>query len=246
MGYTANVRSVYRNGYRPVGRTDTFAATHLGSVGTGVALFGPERLSGMGQHRPFPEAGGYMLHGPGVWGPAPRVKEKSGGLAGLGAIVPDQSVVNYQGTWQSDLITSSQNILLAVTAALTQDGFAVRNSQISTSGIAGALGVEESYGVTLQLQVNNGMGFGDPNDIISIISHEVFVASGYMPLAGSIPTVQAPGAAGAVATGQPTVTGAPPLPGMATDFTSWIEQNAMMIGIGAAALVLLPMFLGRR
>jgi len=166
-------------------------------------------------------------------------------MAGLGAIVPDQSVVNYQGTWQSDLITSSQNILLAVTAALANDGFEVRNSQISTSGIAGYLGVEESYGVTLQLQVNNGMGFGDPNDIISIINHEVYVASGYMPLAGSIPTVQSPGAAGAVATGQPSVAGAPAIPG-SLDLTSWLEQNAMFIGIGAAALVLLPMFLGKR
>jgi hypothetical protein len=94
----------------------------------------------------------------------------------------------------------------------------------------------------LQVQVNNGMGFSDPNDVISIIRHEVFVATGSFPTADSIPTVQTPGAAGPVATGQPMPAGAAP----AINFTAWIEQNAAMIGIGAAALVLLPMLLGRR
>jgi hypothetical protein len=136
--------------------------------------------------------------------------------------------------------------LLAVAQALGADGFAVRNSQLSTSGIASYVGLEDTFQVTLQLQVNNGQGFADPNDIISVIRHEVYVASGYFPLADAIPTMQTPdptqpgGLAAAVGTGQPTIAGAPPPPGTSTSITAWLEQNAMWVGLGLAALVLGP------
>ncbi len=251
MGYTTHVRSNYRNGYRPVGRTDTFAATHLGSVGTGVSLFGPARLHGMGQQRPFPEAGGYRLHGMGTddggpWGRTglrgtPRKRGPVRSLQGLGAMVPDQTVLNYVGTWTIPIEfsnPSASDIVNVVTAALENDGIEVRSS----SNTAGYL--SSTFTANLQLQVNNGMGFSDPNDVISIVRHEVFVATGSFPTSDSIPTMQTPGAAGPVATGQPSPAlgpGAAPL-----NFTAWIEQNAAMIGIGVAALVLLPMVLGRR
>jgi hypothetical protein len=231
MGYTANVRSVYRNGYRPVGRTDAYAATHLGSVG---AVFQPERLHGMGQHRPFPPAGGYSLEG------IPRHRGAMR-LSGLGAMVPDQSILNYVGTWTIPIEfsnPSASDIVTAVTAALENDGLEVR----SASNTAGYL--SSTFTATLQIQVNNGMGFSDPNDVISIIRHEVYVATGSFPTSDTIPTVQTPGAAGPVATGQP----APALGPAATpiNFTAWLEQNATIIGVGAAALMLLPMFIGRR
>lgn len=260
MGYTVYTKSLYRNGYRPMGETNPFAATHLGST-----PFAPEFLHGYnsafppgdhafgGQHsgKPFPQAGGFVLHQgfvhhvcPPANAPAPAPRTRRRGLGGLGDMVPDQSVITYQGTWQNDVITSPQNILLAVTQALTQDGFAVRNSQIATSGVASYLGLEESYQVTLQLQVTNGQGFADPNDIISVIRHEVYVASGYFPLADSIPTVQVPGASSPTATGQPNVAGAPPPPGMQS-ITDFLEQNAMWIGLGLAAMVLLPAVMHR-
>jgi hypothetical protein len=234
MGYTTNVRSAYRNGYRPVGRTDAYAATHLGSIGTGVAVFGPARLHGMGQHRPFPPAGGYTLEG------IPRHRGAMR-LSGLGAVVPDQSILNYVGTWTIPIEfsnPSASDIVTAVTAALENDGIEVRSS----SNTAGYL--SSTFTVNLQLQVNNGMGFSDPNDVISIVRHEVYVATGSFPTSDTIPTVQTPGAAAPVATGQP----APALGPASTplNFTAWIEQNATLIGFGAAALVLLPMFIGRR
>jgi hypothetical protein len=242
MGYTVNVRSIYRNGYRPVGRTDAFAATHLGSIGTGVALFGPARLHGMGQHRPFPEAGGYTLHG------VPRIRSPKrassgsaahGTLSGLGALVPDQSILNYVGTWPIPIAfsnPSSQDILNAVVAALENDGLEVRNSSATSGYLA------STFTATLQLQVNNGMGFADPNDVISVVRHEVFVATGSFPAADSIPTMQTPGAAGPVATGQPAGPGA----AAAIDWSAWLQQNIMLVGAGAAALMVLPMILGRR
>jgi hypothetical protein len=250
MGYTTNVRSVYRNGYRPVGRTDTFASTHLGSVGTGVQIFGPARLHGLGQHRPFTDSGGYMLHGMGTdkggpWGGMHGVARRRGSmrspnLSGLGAMVPDQSILNYVGTWTVPAtFEDAASVMTAVVSALEQDGLEVRSS--STSGSM----FSAQFTANLQIQVNNGMGFSDPNDVISIVRHEVYVATGSMPVADSIPTVQTPGAAAAVSTGQPvpvaTAGSANPI-----NFTAWLEQNAEMIGIGAAALVLLPMFLGRR
>ncbi len=242
MGYTVHVRSDYRNGYRPVGRTDAFAATHLGGLGTGVSLFGPARLHGLGQHRPFPPAGGYALEGvPRVRSPkrATSGRASQGTLAGLGALVPDQSILNYVGTWPIPIAfsnPSSQDILNAVTAALENDGLEVRNSS-ATSGY-----LSSTFTATLQLQVNNGMGFTDPNDVISIVRHEVYVATGSFPAADSIPTMQTPGAAGPVATGQPAGPGV----AAATYGSPWLQQNIMLVGAGAAALVVLPMILGRR
>lgn len=266
MSYVVYTPSLYRNGYRPLGETNPFSATHLGST-----PFRPDFLHGFpagphvfhGQHsgHPFPASGGYVLHTgldrdrPGArLGSSPRVRRR--GMGALGDMVPDQSVLTYQGTWQNTLTQTAQVVLQKVIAALTQDGFNVRNSSLSPlSSVANFLDLQNTavlglaeqitFNVTLQLQVNNGQGFSDPNDIISIVRHEVYVATGAFPSADSIPTVQTPGAAAPVATGQPPVTGAPPAPGLTTDWTTWLEQNGSWIALGLGALVLLPALMKR-
>src|SRR5208282_3055372 len=104
MSYGTYNESLYRNGWRPMGETSPFAATHLGSTpfrseflhGMGVATFQPgQHQAYRGQHSraPFSHAGGFVLH-QGL-GAGPRVRRR--GMGGLGAMVPDQSVVTYQG-----------------------------------------------------------------------------------------------------------------------------------------------------
>lgn len=220
MGYVVYDSSLYRTGFRPIGDTNPYLATQLGAV-----PFRPDYLHGMGQAHPFTDAGGYMLHG-------------------LGDIVPDQAVLSYSGKWQNTSTQSPQDVINVVTAALAQDGLAVRNVSSDAGMLANTklLGIAEltSFNVKMQLQVTNGMGFGDPSDVISIIRHEVYVATGKMPLADSIPTVQAPGGGAATQTGQPLG------PGAAEDWSSWLQDNFSWIAMGAAALVLLPIVLGRR
>jgi len=167
-------------------------------------------------------------------------------MGALGDMVPDQSVITYQGTWQNTATQTAAAVLQAVTAALTQDGFQVRNSS-SDAGIWGStalLGFAEeiTFHVTLQLQVANGQGFADPNDIISVIRHEVYVATGQFPSADSIPSVQVPGSTAPTPTGQPNVAGAPPPP--STSLTDWLNQNASWLALGVGAVVLLPMLMG--
>jgi hypothetical protein len=164
-------------------------------------------------------------------------------------MVPTGSLVTYQGTWQQDLITSPQNILLAVVDALNRAGLSVRNSAISEPGVAGYVGLEQSYQVTLQLQVND-QGHASPDDIISIIRHSVYDASGYFPLADSIPAVQVPSAPAPTATGQPQVAGAPGLVWSEKStmpvWGTWLENNFGLIAMGVVGLVLLPRIWGRR
>ncbi len=264
MSYVSYRNALQRQGWRPMGETSPFAATHLGSVPFRPAtlhgnqsVFPPGVHAYAGQHsdRPFSFAGGNVLHSGWRSDGLHNPRRGGRGLGMMGAMVPDQSVVTYQGTWQNNFSgnsatqTSPQVILQAVMQALGQDGFAVRNSQISTSGVASYVGLEDTFQVTMQLQVNNGQGFADPNDIISVIRHEVYVASGYFPQADSIPTMQTPdptqpgGLAAPVGTGQPTVAGAPPPPGSSTSITAWLEQNAAWVGLGLAALVLGPVLM---
>jgi hypothetical protein len=56
--------------------------------------------------------------------------------------------------------------------------------------------------VELVLQVQNGLGFGNENDIITLIRHEVYNATGEYPTADTIPLIQVPGS-GPARTDQP-------------------------------------------
>jgi hypothetical protein len=118
--------------------------------------------------------------------------------------------------------------------------------------------------VNLVLQVTNGQGFLSVNDPISIIEHYVYTVSGLMPQSSTITSVRPPSAAPGSTPGSTTpnyqaagidpITGLPysgvaydacpdpqnPACGQTTDFATWLENNALWIGLGIGALVLLP------
>lgn len=222
MPSVAYDRSLYRTGFRP-GFTDAFAATRLSGI------FSPQRLHGM-DGSVFTREGGWSLHG-------------------LGAIVPDQAVVNYQGVWPLGG-KAAADLLSQVAGALGQDGLTVRNMSSDAGFLANSPNVpfvqQLTFKVQLQIQVTNGQGYGDPNDIISVIRHEVYAATGQFPISDSIPSFQVPPtqnqAGGTVPTGQPD---ANTQPGMTTDWGTWLQNNAVLIGAGIVAVMVLPKVLGR-
>jgi hypothetical protein len=217
MGRVAYDHSLYRTGYRPYGKSNAFAAAQ--------GPFGPWRLAGMGQNPPFTRSGGFALHG-------------------LSGIVPDQSIVTYTGTWTPTYFMGANDIITAVSAALAKDGLNVKHID-STAGfldttIVGMTIQPTPFNVTLQIQVANGQGYADPNNIISIVNHEVYVATGAMPIGSSMPIVQAPGGA-PTPTGQPGLP--PPPPGALPNLTTWFEQNIGWIALGIGAALVLPRIL---
>jgi hypothetical protein len=228
MGRVAYNHSLYRTGYRPYGKSNAFAAAQ-GLSGTSMpqGVFGPWRLSGdLGQSPPFTRSGGYKLHG-------------------LAGIVPDQSIVTYTGTWTPTYFMGANDIITAVSAALAKDGLNVKHVD-TTAGfldttIVGMTIQPTPFNVTLQIQVANGQGYGDPNDIVSIVNHEVYVATGAMPVGSSMPIVQAPGGA-PTPTGQPMGPGAG-VPGALPDLGTWFQQNIGWIALGIGAALVLPRIL---
>jgi hypothetical protein len=226
MPSVAYDQSLYRTGFRPA-YTDPFAASQMSGI------FSPQHLHGMGNF--FSREGGSALHG-------------------LGAIVPNASILTYQGKWPQSYNGTAPAILQEVINALNADGqLQVRNSSIDASFMQSYLpGITTApYPVSLTLQVNNGMGFGDANDVISIVRHYVYQFAGQFPIADSIPTMQVPASSSSSGTGQPGIlpTGQPSIPGTPadepTDWGSWLQGNALLIGGLVVAAMVLPKVLGR-
>jgi hypothetical protein len=239
-GYVPYNESLYRVGFRPYNTNPRAAATlggMDGPINRAWGSFGPWVLHGMGdigQTIPFTARGGQALHG----------------LGALGAMVPDGSIVIYQGKWAPTSTVGAQDVVAAVTAQLQADGaLAVRNVAQDSSWAQNTppfpLNVG-TFNVTLTLQVKNGMGFGDPNDIISIVRHYVYQVTGQFPVADSIPSVQPPAApdgtpSAPIATGQPGLPGAPSPTG-STDWATWFQNNlGLVAGLGFALLVVPPL-----
>jgi len=226
MGRVAYDHSLYRTGYRPYGTTNPqAAAAGLAGVSMTRTPFSPARLHGLGQANPFTRSGGFQLHG-------------------LGAMVPDQSIVTYTGKWTPTYFMGANDIITAVSAALANDGLQVKNvstdAGLLDSTVVGMTVQPTPFNVSLQIQVANGQGYAQPSDIASIVNHEVYVATGSMPVASSVPVVQAPG-------GSPTGTGQPmgPAPGVAApgtpvDLTTWFEQNIGWVALAIGAALVLP------
>lgn len=218
MSYVRYDESIYRTGHRMFGLTDPFTASHgLNGINHSYNGFGPWMLHGY----PFSEKGGYTLQG-------------------LGGIVPDGSIVNYTGKWTPHGMQAAKDVIDQVAQQIADSGLIVRN--LSSSPYRFLL--DNSVDVKLQIQVSTGQGgFGDPNDIISIIRHAVYTVTGSMPLADSIPTVQAPSAPGPTGTGQPPGPGADPNfqpPPSSEDWGAWLQDNfGLLVGL-AAALVIVP------
>jgi len=207
MAYVTHRQGLYRTGFRPY--SNPWHATQLGKTPFDADMW---RL---GQIRAFTRGGGYGLHG-------------------LGDIVPNQSIVTWVGQVSGSATRSVQDVIAAASAALQNDGLAVT----STSGLPFAIfdiniQLSSAATVTLVILVNNGMGYGDPQDIAAIVNHEIFLASGVMP-SGAVTVVKAPGAAAAA-----TAAGAG-LPTQPTDWGAWLQQNAMWLGLGVLGIFVLP------
>lgn len=224
MGYVVYTRELQVVGYPPAANRNAFAAANMSGVG-------PSRRQRQANESVFSASGGTRL-------------------SGLGAIVPNQTIVNYQGQWQNPITMGAMDVVSQVLSSLSQDGLAVKSSS-TDAGILQSLGEPifgaKPYNVKLQLQVNNGMGYGDPNDIISIIRHEVYQVTGIMPVGDSIPTMQLPASAdspdgGIVVTGQPNQP-ATAIP--TSDFGSWLTNNLALVALGAAAVIVIPSLLKR-
>jgi hypothetical protein len=142
---------------------------------------------------------------------------------------PTGSYLTYAATWTTSSTKTASDILQAVIAALPHDGLAV----VSSSTTAGILAntklifaeAGQSFGVTLQLRVT-GPGFAYPTDAASMVNHEVYAASGLLPLASNIV-----GGGGS---------GSPASPSGAQTLTAWLESNAVWIGLAVLAITVVP------
>lgn len=122
-------------------------------------------------------------------------------------MIPNGALLTYTGTWYASLFTSTSDLVANVGARLTTAGLLVRTQNINQNpwavagGIAGLGG--NTFTVTLQLSVENGLGFGSPDDVIAVIRHAVYEEAGQFPSADSVPYTQASHGAPPTTTGQP-------------------------------------------
>jgi len=147
--------------------------------------------------------------------------------------VPDGTILNYTGTWVAPFTSSPTTVLQQVSGALSKSGLAVRGSS-NDSGTWTAL-VGGQFNVQMQIQVVTGMGgFASPDDVLSIVRHEVYAATGGMPLADSIPTMTRP-SGGTTSTGQPAGPGAAP-----SSWLAWLQNNFTTVGLLLIAVTVGP------
>jgi hypothetical protein len=121
--------------------------------------------------------------------------------------VPNGAIVTYVGTWPPGTYLGFVDYTSAVFADLTAAGLVILQN---SGGPALALLTGTSFSITLEIQVENGLGFASGDDLIAIIRNAVYQESGNFPISDSMPYIQAPGAA-STATGQPG-TSAPATP----------------------------------
>lgn len=114
--------------------------------------------------------------------------------------VPDGALLTYTGTWPPGTYAGFADYTGNVFADLANAGLPIKGVSGGFSAINSVLG--NTFTIQLTLQVQNGLGFGDVNDVISIVRGFVYQEAGAFPLADSVPYVQTPGGA-QTATGQP-------------------------------------------
>src|SRR5208282_3780565 len=212
MAYVMNRRGIYRTGFRPAPRaTNPFAAAQLSGVpARRVASPFAPEHLRLEQHYPFTASGRYGLHG-------------------LGDTVPNGAVVQYQGQWATTVDTTPDGQLAAVVAALQADGFHIVSSSETGGFWSELLFGGNGFTATITLQVANGMGFAQPSDIAAIVDHEAFTASGIMPSGSAASVISLPNSTPGVS-----------LPATPTDWGTWLQQNALWIGLGLVGVVILP------
>ena len=144
-------------------------------------------------------------------------------------MIPDQASVTYIGTWQTDRWTSPNDTVSRVLAALQNDGLSPRDQVVDVPLAVYLPLTPISFNVHLTLQVENGMGFSKPDDIISIVRHEVLQITGAYPTSDSVPYVVAPGSTKQTPTGQPAPAPAPDATKTIGDWLKGLGTTAMWI-----------------
>jgi hypothetical protein len=141
-------------------------------------------------------------------------------------MIPDGSNVTYVGTWRTARFAQASTTINNVSADLGRNGLPVRSFTSDAGFFANLpIGLERvAFNVTLHLQVENGIGFSSPDDIVSIVRHWVQYETDVFPDADSLPYVQEPGQA-EIPTGQPA-------PKPATDKTGCIAGTSTDLGGG--------------
>lgn len=125
-------------------------------------------------------------------------------------MVPNGAVLTYVGTWQAGgfgggFWQTTNQLISAVTQDLLAQGIAVRTSSTDQSigNIISGMGGGQ-FNITMQVQVENGLGFNSSDDIVSIIRGAVYQETGQFPLSDSMPYDCSTGSC--LATGQPVPT----------------------------------------
>ena len=118
-------------------------------------------------------------------------------------MVQNGDSVTYFGNWitgGNGVFQVANDLLVKVTADLNNAGLAVRDSHVN-QGLSQFL-FTGNFSVQLELQVENGLGFAQPDDIRSVVDGAV-VSEGGSVQSSSIPYQQTVGGTPAP-TGQPT------------------------------------------
>jgi hypothetical protein len=150
--------------------------------------------------------------------------------------VPNGALITYSGTWETTVQDSDpQDILRQVVSGLPGLKVLQQDIQVGAGGyIAAAFEIGTQFSATLVLQVNNGMGFAQPQDAASIVDHQVYMVTGQMPLSSGASVSAMPG------TFNPATVAGAQTPGSALSLASWFENNAMWLLLGVGAIAVLP------
>jgi hypothetical protein len=149
---------------------------------------------------------------------------------------PTGSSLLYSATWQLSPSHGHANQILASVLQILKSSASVIGLQVVDASQDAGLTTVSNFNVRIQLFVN-GPGFGQPNDAGSFVDHAYNQVTGLMPVvSATVVTARPAGVASA-----PAPTGTSPFPTGATSQTiSWLESNALWVGLGIAAIVVLP------
>lgn len=154
---------------------------------------------------------------------------------------PTGSQLLYSATWQipsAHAFTTPAQILASVLQVL-KGSASIIGFQVVNASQSGGLTTVSNFGVQIQLFVS-GPGFAQPNDAGSYVDHAYNQVTGLMPVVSSTVVTQLPAGVAAA----PAPTGTSPFPSSAgSQLASWFENNAIWIGLGIAAIVVLPKLL---
>ena len=152
-------------------------------------------------------------------------RQQGMGWLGDGALVPTGATLTYTATW-SPIHGAASDVAAALTAQLPAGGMQLLSYNATGTSLLGI----GSAGIVATVMVT-GPGFAQIADAQSILQTIAQSVLGVGNLTTSTLVISAtPGSAAIVAaTPQPQA-----------DFTTWVENNAVYIGAGLLALVLLP------